>query len=253
MASLKHCKNLLRCQLLTSSVRSAVNHFLESGIWRCIRRINIPKLRLTHWINPLQLSKLSLWIYMCNKELVNRKRIVRLVRNRNALKTVVEETSASLTQKSSRNKHDLLDNLSSSRNKWQKVVDAKEVSKSLVVKCNKARNSISSEFAKNKKKTNAGSAREARRRRQMVGERARNSEKYPLASKLLITECKLRRAKGSKISKLWLTTKMKQKIESCYGKEEASKFKASKNWFQRFKRRYNISLRKSTNKKKCCH
>ena len=43
---------------------------------------------------------------------------------------------------------------------------------------------------------------------------------------------------------------MKQKIESCYGKEEASKFKASHNWFQRFKRRHNISLRRRTNKKK---
>ena len=37
---------------------------------------------------------------------------------------------------------DLLDNLSNSRNKWQKVADAKKVSKSLVVKWNKARNSI---------------------------------------------------------------------------------------------------------------
>ena len=118
------------------------------------------------------------------------------------------------------------------------------------MKWNKAGNSILSEIAKNKQKTNAGSAREARRRRQMVGERARNSEKYPLASKLLLTEIRLRRAKGSKISKLWLTTKMKQKIESCYGKEEATKFKASNNWFQRFKRRYNISLRRRTNKKK---
>ena len=29
MTSLKHCENLLRCQLLTSSVRSAVDHFLR--------------------------------------------------------------------------------------------------------------------------------------------------------------------------------------------------------------------------------
>ena len=84
----------------------------------------------------------------------------------------------------------------------------------------------------------------------MVRERARNSEKYPLASRLLITEFKLRRAKGSKISKIWLTTKKRQKIESCYGKEEASKFKASNNWFQRFKCRYNISQRRRTDKKK---
>ena len=95
------------------------------------------------------------------------------------------------------------------------------------------------------------SAREARRRRKMVGEKAQfKSEKYPLAAKLLIAEFKLRRAKGSKISKLWLKTKMKQKIESCYGKEVADKFKASNNWFQRFKRRHKISLRRRTNKKK---
>ena len=91
MTSLKHCKNLLRCQLLTSSVRSAVNHFLESSIWRCIQSINILKLRLTHWINPLQLSTLSLWIYMCNKKLV------RLVRKRNTLQTIMEETSVQET------------------------------------------------------------------------------------------------------------------------------------------------------------
>ena len=85
----------------------------------------------------------------------------------------------------------------------------------------------------------------------MVGEKAQSkSEKYPLAAKLLIAEFKLRRAKGSKISKLWLKTKMKQKIESCYGKEVADKFKASNNWFQGFKRRHKISLRRRTNKKK---
>lgn len=43
---------------------------------------------------------------------------------------------------------------------------------------------------------------------------------------------------------------MKQKIESCYGKEEANKFKGSNNWFQRFKHRNHISLRRRTNKKK---
>ena len=120
----------------------------------------------------------------------------------------------------------------------------------MVVKWNKARNSILSEIDKNKQKTNAGGAKEARHRKQMVGEKARNTEKYPLASKLLITKFKLRRAKGSKITKLWLTTKMKQKIESCYGKEVASKFKASNNRFQQFKRRYSISLGGRTNKKK---
>lgn len=145
---------------------------------------------------------------------------------------------------------DLLDSLANSKNKWKKVADEKQVSKCLVVKWNKARESILAEISKNKHKRNAGSAREARRRRQMVRKKAQKSEKYPLAANLLITEFKLRRAKGSKISKLWLKTKMKKKIESCYGKEEADKFKASNNWFQRFKRRHNISLRRRTNKKK---
>ena len=145
---------------------------------------------------------------------------------------------------------DLLDSLANSKNKWKKVADEKQVSKCLVVKWNKARESILAEISKNKHKRNAGSAREAGRRRQMVGKKAQKSEKYPLAANLLITEFKLRRAKGSKISKLWLKTKMKKKIESCYGKEEADKFKASNNWFQRSKRRHNISLRRRTNKKK---
>ena len=63
-------------------------------------------------------------------------------------------------------------------------------------------------------------------------------------------EFKLRRAKGCKVSKLWLKKKMKSTIETCYGKDEADKFKASNNWFDRFKRRHNISLRRRSNKKK---
>ena len=43
---------------------------------------------------------------------------------------------------------------------------------------------------------------------------------------------------------------MKSKIEECYGKEEASKFKGSGNWFQKFKKRHGISFRRRTNKKK---
>lgn len=255
MTSLKHCENLLRCQPLTSRVRSVVNHSLGSSIWTCVRSINIPKLRLTHWINPLQLSTLSLWMYMCNKN--NKKNYSQQEEDRPPRQE--KERAKNRRGRNKRKSYaiefkkqtlDLLDNLSNSRNKWQKVADAKKVSSSLVVKWNKARSSILSKIVKNKQKTNAGGAREARRRRQTVGEKARNSEKYPLAFKLLITEFKLRRAKGSKITKLWLTTKMKQKIESCYGKEEASKFKARNNRFQRFKPRYNISLRRRTNKKK---
>ena len=36
----------------------------------------------------------------------------------------------------------------------------------------------------------------------------------------------------------------------CYGKSEADKFKGSNNWFQRFKKRHGLALRRRTNKKK---
>lgn len=71
-----------------------------------------------------------------------------------------------------------------------------------------------------------------------------------MAANLVIAEFKMRRATGSKVSKLWFKKKMKSKIEMCYGKQEAEEFKASDNWFQRFKRRHNIALRRRTNKKK---
>ncbi len=92
--------------------------------------------------------------------------------------------------------------------------------------------------------------KDSRKRRKLVCEKAKNSEKYPLAADRVICEFKLQRAGGCKVSKLWLRKKMKAKIEICYGKEEADKFKGSKNWFQRFKKRHGISLRRTSNKKK---
>jgi len=90
-----------------------------------------------------------------------------------------------------------------------------------------------------------------RQRRKLVGEKVNNNcEKYPLAAKRVVLEFKLRRAKGCKVSKLWIKKKMKAKIEACYGKEAADKFKASDNWFQRFKTRHKISFRRRSNKKK---
>ena len=129
------------------------------------------------------------------------------------------------------------------------MAEAKQMSKCLVIKWNKARDKIFAEMSLNKRKANTGGVRESRQRRKMVGEKAKNSQRYPRATKLLVTEFKLRQAKGSKISKLWIKSKMKKKIEMCYGKEEAEKFKASDNWFQHFKRRNNISLRRRKNKK----
>ena len=76
------------------------------------------------------------------------------------------------------------------------------------------------------------------------------SEKFPLAAERVVG-FKLRRTKGCKISKLWLKKKMKEKITVCYGKGQAEKFKMSNNWFQRFKKRHGIALRKRSNKKRC--
>lgn len=75
------------------------------------------------------------------------------------------------------------------------------------------------------------------------------AKKFPLAAERVVVEFKLRRAKGCKISKLWLKKEMKEKVEACYGKEAAQKFKASVNWFQSFKKRHNIAFRRRSNKK----
>jgi len=69
-----------------------------------------------------------------------------------------------------------------------------------------------------------------RQRRRIAGNRSQRTDKYPLASNLLLAKFKLQRAAGSKVSKLWFKKKrMKSKIEACYGAEEAAKFKGSSN------------------------
>ena len=136
------------------------------------------------------------------------------------------------------------------KEKWEKVAEERGVSKSLVVKLNKNRNKIKAKSERNKRKENSGGVKATRQRRKLIGDKAKNSEKYPLASARVIVDFKLRRAKGCKVSKLWLKKKMKSYIEEFYGKEKASKFKGSQNWFQRFKKRHGISFRRRTNKKK---
>ena len=84
------------------------------------------------------------------------------------------------------------------------IAEEQGVSKSLVVKWIKDRNKIKAEFERNKRKENAGGVKAARQRRKLVGDKAKNSEKYPLAAVRVIVEFKLRRAKGCKVSKLWL-------------------------------------------------
>ena len=146
---------------------------------------------------------------------------------------------------------DSLTGLKIKKKRWEKVAKERGVSKSLVIKWNKNREKLKTEVELNKHKGNTGNLRAARQRRKLVDDKLnKKREKYPLAAVRVVVEFKLRRAKGCKVSKLWLKKKMKSTIEACYGKDEADKFKASNNWFDRFKRRHNISLRRRSNKKK---
>lgn len=145
---------------------------------------------------------------------------------------------------------DFLDSLTSSKNKYKIVSREKGVHRTLVQKWDKNRGQIFKELELNKRCKNSGNIRDARQRRKMVSEKPKHHERYPLTAKLLIAEFKVRRAAGCKVTKLWLRKKMKSKIEMCYGKSEADKFKGSNNWFQRFKKRHGLALRRRTNKKK---
>ena len=62
------------------------------------------------------------------------------------------------------------------------VAEERGVSESLVVKWNKDQNKIKAEFERNKRKENAGGVKAARQRRKLVGDKEKNSEKYPLAA-----------------------------------------------------------------------
>ena len=137
------------------------------------------------------------------------------------------------------------------KKKWEKVAKEKGASKSLVIKWNKNREKLKKELALSQQNRNMGSLKATRHRRKLVGEKVNNiCEKYLLAAKRVVLEFNLRRAKGCKVSKLWIKKKMKAKIEACYGKEAADKFKASDTCFQRFKKRHKISFRRRWNKKK---
>ena len=99
---------------------------------------------------------------------------------------------------------DLLDSLKSSTNKYNTVVKQQGVNRSLVFKWEKNRSKILAELTLNKTKKNTGGARPMRQRRRMAGNRSQRTDKYPLASNLLLAKFKLRKAAGSKVSKLWL-------------------------------------------------
>ncbi len=116
----------------------------------------------------------------------------------------------------------------------------------------KNRRVIFIELSLNKKKQNSGGSRPMRQRRRITANKSACADKYPLAAKLLVAEFKLRRAAGSKVTKLWFKKKMKEKNQAFYGTEQAERFKGSSNWLQRFKKRHKIALRRRTNKKKVC-
>ena len=162
------------------------------------------------------------------------------------------DTRKSYTVEFKKKTLDLLDSLKSSTKKYNIVAKQQGVNRSLVFKWEKNRSKIFTELSLNKKKQNTGGSRPMRQRRRITANKSARADKYPLAANLLVAEFKLRRAAGSKVTKLWLKKKMKEKIEACYGTEQAAKFKGSSSWFQRFKRRHNIVLRRRTNKKKVC-
>ena len=162
------------------------------------------------------------------------------------------DTRKSYTVEFKKKTLDRLDSLKSSTKKYNIVAKQQGVNRSLVFKWEKNRSKIFTELSLNKKKQNTGGSRPMRQRRRITANKSARADKYPLAANLLVAEFKLRRAAGSKVTKLWLKKKMKEKIEACYGTEQAAKFKGSSNWFQRFKRRHNIVFRRRTNKKKVC-
>eukprot|EP00794_Sanderia_malayensis_P014570 gene14571-16073_t len=137
------------------------------------------------------------------------------------------------------------------KNRWQKCATEQGIpNKSMVIKWNKERSKIFAEATLNTHKKNRGNIKVSRQRRRLLSKRPSRNEHFSLAAKLVVAEFKLRRARGAKVSKLWLCKTMKSKITQIYGEDEAKSFKASGKWFQRFKQRHKISLRRRTNKKK---
>ena len=84
----------------------------------------------------------------------------------------------------------LLDNLGelNTKKKWEKVAEMQGICKSLVVKWHKNKEKLKSELKMDRVKKNAGSMKEARKRRKLVCEKSNNSERYPLAAERVVSE-----------------------------------------------------------------
>ena len=116
---------------------------------------------------------------------------------------------------------DLLDSLKSSTNKYKTVAKQQGVNRSLVPKWEKNRSKILAELTLTLAELTLTMTKK-RQRRRIAGNRSQRTDKYPLASNLLLAEFKQRRAAASKVSKLWLK-KMKSKIEAFYGARRSCK------------------------------
>ena len=93
-----------------------------------------------------------------------------------------------------------MDSLQLSTNQYDTVVKQQGVIKSLEIKWEE--NKILAELTMNKTKKNTGDAKPLKQRRSIAKNRSSRTDKYPLASNLLLAKFKLRRAAGSKVSKL---------------------------------------------------
>ena len=71
---------------------------------------------------------------------------------------------------------------------------------------------------------------------------------YPALEDTLYQEYRNHRQRGVKIKGWWFKTRAKQLLQATAGTSVSSQFKFSDAWFDGFKRRYNISLRRPTNK-----
>ena len=105
--------------------------------------------------------------------------------------------------------------------KYKTVAKQQGVNRSLVPKWEKNRSKILAELTLTLAELTLTMTKK-RQRRRIAGNRSQRTDKYPLASNLLLAEFKQRRAAGSKVSKLWLK-KMKSKIEAFYGARRSCK------------------------------
>ena len=97
---------------------------------------------------------------------------------------------------------DLLDSLKLSTNQYNTVVKQQGVTRSLEIKWEENRGKILAELTMNRTKKNTGDAKPMKQRKGIAKNRSSCTDKYPLASNLLLANFKLRSAAGSKVSKL---------------------------------------------------